>query len=167
MNGAEVMAKDLSVVGIDIDDHYIKGARQNCEKFVPSTCIHKHSCCALECHHAHRFGLTKRVQLKLESFYDHAFEGGRAYDIIHFASSFMLMPDQRLALQHVKRILNTGGKVIFAQTMEKKDMMGFIARYIKPVLTFFLRIDFGKVTYESDFYDLLKVRPRNLPPSPP
>ena len=134
MNGAEVMAKDMSVVGIDIDDHYIKGARQNVDKY----------------------GMTQRVQLKLESFYDHMFDGGRAYDVVHFASSFMLMPDQRLALQHAKKIIKPDGVVVFAQTMEQKNMMGFMARYTKPLLTFFLRIDFGKVTYESDFYDLLK-----------
>ena len=117
--------------------------------------------------------------LKHESFYDHMFDGGRAYDVIHFASSFMLMPDQvpspssalaslvfllhsiaaqRLALQHAKTIIKPGGVIIFAQTMEKKNFMGFIACYTKPLLTFFLRIDFGKVTYESDFYDLLRVR---------
>jgi hypothetical protein len=32
MNASEVLSKDLSVVGIDIDDHYIKGAEQNCIK---------------------------------------------------------------------------------------------------------------------------------------
>ena len=41
---------------------------------------------------------------------------------------------------------------------QKNSIMGFLARFTKPLLTFFLRIDFGKVTYESDFYDLLKVR---------
>jgi hypothetical protein len=69
---------------------------------------------------------------------------------------------QRLALQHAKTIIKPGGVIIFAQTMEKKNFMGFIARYTKPLLTFFLRIDFGKVTYESDFYDLLKVPPPPL-----
>ena len=129
--------------------------------------------------HLHRHGIAQRVLLKHESFYDHMFDGGRAYDVIHFASSFMLMPDQvpspssalaslvfllhsiaaqRLALQHAKTIIKPGGVIIFAQTMEKKNFMGFIARYTKPLLTFFLRIDFGKVTYESDFYDLLRVR---------
>ena len=29
-NASEVIAKDLSFVGIDIDDHYITGAKQNC-----------------------------------------------------------------------------------------------------------------------------------------
>ena len=127
----------------------------------------------------HRHGIAQRVLLKHESFYDHMFDGGRAYDVIHFASSFMLMPDQvpspssalaslvfllhsiaaqRLALQHAKTIIKPGGVIIFAQTMEKKNFMGFMARYTKPLLTFFLRIDFGKVTYESDFYDLLRVR---------
>jgi hypothetical protein len=42
----------------------------------------------------HRHGIAQRVLLKHESFYDHMFDGGRAYDVIHFASSFMLMPDQ-------------------------------------------------------------------------
>jgi hypothetical protein len=81
---------------------------------------------------------------------------------------------QRLALQHAKTIIKPGGVIIFAQTMEKKNFMGFIARYTKPLLTFFLRIDFGKVTYESDFYDLLKVPPcpsaaaaSSSPPSAP
>jgi ubiquinone/menaquinone biosynthesis C-methylase UbiE len=32
MNASEVLSKDLSVVGIDIDEHYIKGAEQNCIK---------------------------------------------------------------------------------------------------------------------------------------
>jgi hypothetical protein len=41
-----------------------------------------------------RHGIAQRVLLKHESFYDHMFDGNRAYDVIHFASSFMLMPDQ-------------------------------------------------------------------------
>lgn len=61
-------------------------------------------------------------------------------------------------MQHAKTIVKSGGIVVFAQTMEQKNsIMGFLARFTKPLLTFFLRIDFGKVTYESDFYDLLKV----------
>jgi hypothetical protein len=65
-------------------------------------------------------------------------------------------------LQHAKTIVKNGGIVVFAQTMEQKNsIMGFLARFTKPLLTFFLRIDFGKVTYESDFYDLLNVRVLN------
>ncbi len=32
MNASDLLAKDLAVVGIDIDEHYIKGAEENCRK---------------------------------------------------------------------------------------------------------------------------------------
>lgn len=78
------------------------------------------------------------------------------FDFILFSMSFMLFKDQGLVLDRIKKWLKPEGKIVFFQTMFKERLK--FMEFIKPKLKYFTTIDFGKVTYERDFYDLLGVK---------
>lgn len=128
-NADLVLKKDVRVTGVDIDADYIKAARKAIL----------------------RSPVADRVDVRLESVYDHA---GGPYDAIYFAASFMLMPDPAQALAHVKTLLQPDGRVFFTQTFEERRSM--LAEKAKPLLKAVTTIDFGQVTYEQDFLDVVE-----------
>lgn len=121
-------SKDTFVVGIDIDPNYIKRATK-------------------------LFKDTRNVRIREQNFYELA-EAKEKYDAIIFSSSFMLMPDTKKALEIAKGMLNPGGKIFFLMTLYAKKKK-FIEK-IKPYLKHYTTIDFGNITYEWEFEDLLK-----------
>lgn len=123
-NAGLVRAKELRIVGIDIDRAYVE--------------------CCREAVTAH--GLSDRIDAKLESVYDHA---GGPYDAAYFSGSFMLLPDPAGALRHVSRLLAPGASVFFTQTFEHERSP--LLERLKPALRLLTSIDFGAVTYEHDF----------------
>jgi tRNA A58 N-methylase Trm61 len=124
-NAALVKGRNIRVVGIDIDADYIRKARKA----------------------VHKAGLDQHVTLALQSIYDHT---GGPYGAAYFGASFMLMPDPVAALRHVVGQLAPGGLVHFTQTFQERR--SFFAEKAKPLLVNFTTIDFGRVTYEEDFF---------------
>lgn len=128
-NAARVLEKDLRITGVDIDADYVQRARKNLA----------------------RKGLQDRVDVRLESIYDH--QGG-PYDAAYFSASFMLMPDPKACLQHVLTLLGPGGRVFFTQTFQ--DRPSKLVEKAKPLLKTVTTIEFGQVTYESDFVETVE-----------
>jgi len=119
-----VAAKDLYVVGVDIDPAYVE-----------------------RCHRAvARCGLSARIEARHESVYDHR---GGPYDAAYFSGSFMLLPDPPAALRHAQTLLRPGGRIYFTQTFEHRRSRAL--ELAKPLLRFATTIDFGRVTYEAEF----------------
>lgn len=129
-NADRVQAKDLKVVGVDIDDDYVKRSRKNLAKA----------------------GLDDRVEVVLQSIYDHR---GGPYDAAYFSASFMLMPDPPAVLRHVVGLLKPEGRVYFTQTFQ--DRPSALLEKAKPLLKAVTTIEFGKVTYEDDFRDTVEA----------
>jgi len=127
-NAELLRAGDVRVTGVDIDPDYVKRARKRMEKA----------------------GLSDRVDVLLESIYDH--QGG-PYDAIYFSASFMLLPEPAVALQHVQGLLSPRGRIYFTQTFQDKESK--VMEKVKPMLKAATTIDFGRVTYESDFRDVV------------
>lgn len=123
-NASVITSKDLRVTGIDIDADYVERARQGVE----------------------RRGLEDRVEVRLESIYDHR---GGPYDAAYFSASFMLLPDPPAALRVVTSQLAPGGRIYFTQTFERHRSS--LVEKVKPMLKRVTTIDFGQVTYEDDF----------------
>jgi hypothetical protein len=64
----------------------------------------------------------------------------------------MIMPDQTKALEIAKRRLSKNGRIYFLLTLyEEKNGFNKFMEYVKPLLKYLSTIDFGRVTYRSDF----------------
>jgi SAM-dependent methyltransferase len=129
-NAATLAAKDIRLTGIDIDADYV----ERCRAAVSTR------------------GLGDRIEVRLESVYDHA---GGPYDAAYFSGSFMLLPDPVAALRHVCALLAPNARVFFTQTFEHRRSR--LLEVAKPLLRFVTSIDFGGVTYERDFFEALSA----------
>jgi cyclopropane fatty-acyl-phospholipid synthase-like methyltransferase len=123
-NADRVRARDLRVVGVDIDPDYVARCRRRLA--------------AAE--------LSDRVEVRLQSVLDHT---GGPYDAVYFSASFMLLPDPAGALRHVSGLLAPEGRVFFTQTFQ--DRPSRLLEKAKPLLKRVTTIEFGRVTYEDDF----------------
>ena len=131
-NAEMVTGKDLRIVGLDIDADYIRACREAVEEA----------------------SLSDRVEVHLQSVYDHQGAAkGASYDAVYFSASFMLLPDPVGALKHVAPLLRPEGRIYFTQTFEHSRSR-FVER-AKPLLRWLTTVDFGQVSYEADFEQIL------------
>lgn len=122
--------RDLHVVGVDIDGDYVRRARQR----VAASPV------------------RERVEIRHESLADHR---GGPYDAVYFAASFMLFPDPVGALRDARQLLAPGGRIWFTQTFQDRESRTM--ERLKPALRRWTGIDFGRVTYEADFFATLEA----------
>lgn len=123
-NAAMIRGKELHVVGVDIDEDYVKRSQA----------------------HMRKAGVEDLVDVRLESIYAHH---GGPYDATYFSASFMLMPDPPAVLRHVATLLKPSGRIYFTQTFQ--DRKSKVLERAKPLLGRVTTIEFGRVTYEDDF----------------
>eukprot|EP00825_Cyclidium_porcatum_P047818 TRINITY_DN7845_c0_g2_i2.p2 TRINITY_DN7845_c0_g2~~TRINITY_DN7845_c0_g2_i2.p2 ORF type:complete len:124 (-),score=23.37 TRINITY_DN7845_c0_g2_i2:235-606(-) len=78
------------------------------------------------------------------------------YDVIIFSSSFMILPYREKALEIAKAHLNKNGRIFFLMTLFKtKGLKQKMLSYLKPYLKYLTTIEFGQITYENDFKEML------------
>lgn len=128
-NAQLIRAKDLRILGLDVDVDYL----ERCEQVLS------------------RAGLSEYVTPRLESVYEH--QGG-PYDAVYFSASFPLLPDPVRALQHVITLLAPDRRVFFTQTFHHRKSK--VLEKLKPMLHRFTTMHFGRVTYEDDFRRVLE-----------
>jgi ubiquinone/menaquinone biosynthesis C-methylase UbiE len=128
-----IRAKGLHITGIDIDAGYLRHCRSLIEKY----------------------GLEDYMDLCEGAVEDFDFGTERCFDFILFSMSFMLLGDQEAVLRRVRRWLKPGGEVVFVQAMFKKKSR--LADLVKPRLKYLTTIDFGRATYEAEFFALLRA----------
>jgi protein-L-isoaspartate O-methyltransferase len=119
-----VRAKDLRIVGVDIDRDYLE------------RCVSGLS----------RAGLDEHVSTCLASVYDHR---GGPYDAVYCSASLMLLPDPVGALTHVATQLEPTGQMFFTQTFHHRRSR--LVEKLKPMIRHVTTIHFGRVTYEDEF----------------
>src|SRR5688500_652103 len=119
-----VHAKNLTVVGLDIDRDYL-------------------ACCQAA---VRRAGLTGHVSPVLGSVYDHR---GGPYDAVYFSASLMLLPDPAAAIAHVATLLVPNGRLFSTQTFHHRRSA--LLEWAKPLAQHVTTIHFGRVTYEHEF----------------
>lgn len=122
--GELVRAKELDVVGIDIDADYLRRCTSEME----------------------RAGLADAVHPLLASVYDHT---GGPYDAAYFSASLMLLPDPAGAVAHVAGLLGPGGRMFATQTFHHRRSP--LIEKAKPMIRHVTTIEFGRVTYEDEF----------------
>lgn len=121
--------KDVKVLGVDIDEHYVK----TCQKL---------------------FEKRPNVSIELQNFYELEVKKEEKFDVILFTSSFMLLPDQNQALQIAKKLLKPNGKVYFILTLFERRKR--LVSLFKPLLKYILTVDFGQAMTEDQFLEILK-----------
>uniref|UniRef100_A0A6B2LI52 Methyltransferase domain-containing protein n=1 Tax=Arcella intermedia TaxID=1963864 RepID=A0A6B2LI52_9EUKA len=124
-----LVKKKIRVTGVDYDMDYVKNCRNNFEAN----------------------GLSHVCTVHQASIYD--FTQGAPYDAAYFSGSLMIMPDKVQALKHVSSLLKPGSKIYVTQTFESHRNPWM--EKVKPYLKYLTTIDFGSVTYESDFLSLV------------
>lgn len=129
-NADRVRDKGIRLTGVDIDADYVRRARERLSDSV----------------------LADRSDVRLESIYDHR---GGPYDAVYFSASFMLLPDPEGALRHCVSLLRPGGRIYFTQTIQARPSRWM--EFFKPLLRRLTSIDFGRVTYETDFRDVIRA----------
>ena len=126
-----IKCKGLKITGIDVNTSYLN----YCKRFIK----------------------THQLENCIEIYHEpvEAYEPLRKgyFDFILFSMSFMLFNDQQLVLDRIKDWLKPGGEIVFFQAMFKERSR--LIEFIKPKLKYITTIDFGKVTYEKEFFALL------------
>ena len=75
------------------------------------------------------------------------------FDAAYFSGSISLLPDPPKALQAVASVVKPGGLIYITQTYQRKNIP-FLA-YIKPLMKFCTSIDFGQLIFVNDVEELL------------
>lgn len=160
-----IRSKHLSILGVDYDESYVKEALLAVE----------------------RKRLQDHVAIKEMNFMKFNENKENKVDVVYFSGSFMCFPDQVGALKHALGMLSektkrlpvsefsAGGNemsnaddkstdklstsfVVFTQSFEKNNFFGRrITPLIKNLLSLVTTIDFGTVTFESDFAAVLNA----------
>ncbi|HQG31722.1 MAG TPA: class I SAM-dependent methyltransferase [Deltaproteobacteria bacterium] len=126
-----IKSKGLQITGIDINRDYLK----HCKSLI------------------RQWELSDQIEVHYSPVESYAPPEDAYFDYILFSMSFMLFENQQLVLDRIKPWLKPHGKVVFFQTMFKDK--SHLLEVIKPKLKYVTTIDFGRVTYDRDFYDLL------------
>lgn len=129
-----IRAKGLKLTGIDINKSYI----DHCDRLIRTYSLEDH----ISIHHE-----PVEAYRPPENNY---------FDFVLFSMSFMLFSDQKLVLDRIRDCVRPGGEIVFFQTMFK-DRSPLI-EFVKPKLKYVTTIDFGRVTYERDFFALLREK---------
>lgn len=124
--------KNLKITGIDINKSYLN----HCDRLI------------------HAYKLQDHIEIYHKSVESYSPPQEGHFDFIVFSMSFMLFKNQQIVLDRIKNWIKPEGRIIFLQTMfQKRSRM---MEFVKPKLKYFTTIDFGKVTYETDFFSLLE-----------
>jgi ubiquinone/menaquinone biosynthesis C-methylase UbiE len=126
-----IKSKGLRISGIDTNRNYLN----HCEHLI------------------RKYHLENYIEIYRESVEAYEPPEKEYFDFILFSMSFMLFNDQESVLDRVKNWLKPDGEIVFFQTMYKERFR--LMDFIKPKLKYITTVDFGKVTYERDFFALL------------
>lgn len=124
-----IRQKEISWCGIDINCSYLEACQQKIDQLEAGDCI----------------------SVREQSIYD--LKEINLLDAVYFSASFMLLPDQKSALETTLGSLKEAGVICFTQTFETKRAP--VMEVIKPLLRKMTTVDFGVVTYLEPFIELL------------
>jgi ubiquinone/menaquinone biosynthesis C-methylase UbiE len=136
-NKSDVIAKEITFIGLDYNETYVMAARANIQKT----------------------GLSKEVQILHGSVYDilnhPQLPQDIKFDAVYFSGSFSLMPSPPNALKVSAKLLKPRGKIYITQTFQKKAFFGM--SIWKPWLKYLTTIDFGELVMESEVVGFVKA----------
>jgi hypothetical protein len=140
-----VESKNLKIIGIDIDEAYVKIGKLAVQEA----------------------GLTDRITIDVASVYDGSDvveelakkigatpDVGRFYvDAVYFSGSFSLLPNPVAALELMSTLVkkNDKGTIYITQTYQRQKP--FFLPFVKPLLKYVTTIDFGQCITEEEVMD--------------
>lgn len=134
-----IKRKNLTFVGVDYDDDYV----ERCQSLIKSN------------------SMQSSITVFSQSFYDFGKVGLTAkqapFDVVYFSGSLMIMPDPVGALAHAVSLLKDRKKNCVYTTQTFEQTKNPLMEVIKPLLKFITTIDFGRVTYEKDFHESVRL----------
>jgi SAM-dependent methyltransferase len=166
-NQALVASKRVTVVGIEYEPAYV----ERCERTFRDVAGLRATQCAVVCAsvYDYRLGDKRRggggdadgdaavraadaKKSDVTSRDDAAAADGK-FDAAYFSGSLMIMPDPAAALTHVASLVVDDGPIYITQTFQSRR--NALLERVKPLLKFVTTIDFGAVTYETEFDAML------------
>ena len=138
-----VRSKNITVVGVDYNDLYVKAAQESIKNN----------------------NLEDLIQVECKSVYDipkypptipnapKTKTNKTMFDAAYFSGSISLLPDPPLALGAVAEVVKPGGLIYVTQTYQRKTLP--FLKYIKPLLKFVTSIDFGQLVMVDEVEQLL------------
>merc|ERR1712071_44019 len=149
-----LISKNISVVGIDYNELYIKAAQKSIEEN----------------------NLQSSIQVEFKSVYDiptsppvlislsnntNTSQGSsttstsskKKFDAAYFSGSISLLPDPLEALRAVAEVVKPNGLIYVPQTYQRRTFP--FLKYIKPMLKFLTSVDFGQLVMVDEVEDLL------------
>ena len=129
-----IKSKNLKITGLDINQNYLN----HCAGLIK------------------KYHLENNIQIYEKPVEVYKPRENNFFDTIFFSMSFLLFKNQDLVLDRIKNWVKPTGEIIFFQTIYSKRLR--LMEFIKPNLKYLTGIEFGGVTYESDFFELLKEK---------
>lgn len=130
-NKDNIISKNLSIHGIDIDQDYNK----YCKQLIQQN------------------GLKNNVIIELKDLFDN--QNYSSYDHAIFGQSFPVIPRKIMTnmLQHALKLIKSNGKIIFIHQLDDQNKMDHLFYKIKPILKYipFVWVDSGIATSKKDF----------------
>jgi ubiquinone/menaquinone biosynthesis C-methylase UbiE len=123
--------KNLEIIGIDINRHYLS----QCSDLI------------------RKYRMENNIHIYHEAVEDFS-PPSQCFDFILFSMSFMLFENQQAVLERVLKWLKPGGRLVFFQTVFRKHSP--LLDFLKPRLIYLTTVDFGTVVYEDQFHNFLQ-----------
>jgi len=131
-NSSVIHDRQIQIIGIDINQNYINFCRGALKKA----------------------GLSDSIAHCISIFDENLPQVvGTEFDAVYFSGSISLMPQPDKALKIAAGLLKDGGKLFVTQTFQRKDFP--FLRILKPLLRYLTTIDFGKLTFEKEFDEIV------------
>lgn len=144
-----IQAKDLKIVGIDIDKAYVEAGKMSVIKSGMGDRISIDSVDVYA-------GKDKVLELAKKLGADETSDG-QFVNAVYFSGSFSLLPDPVKALRLVSKYIKDNdekGQIYITQTYQRKTP--FFLPYIKPLMKYATTIDFGNLVREEEILQIFE-----------
>ena len=150
-----IIAKELKIIGIDIDNAYVQMGKVAIKEARLSDRVSIDKVSIYDCNDK---SIISELASKLGLVVDDV--NCSPIDVVYFSGSFSLLPDPVKALQLVSTVLppplpgSNKGMIYITQTYQRRTP--FFLPYIKPMLKYMTTIDFGELVKVEDIVQTFK-----------
>lgn len=151
-----LLSKQISVVGIDYNDLYVKAAQFSIEQHNLQSAIQvEHKSVYDIATSPPGVDVLQTAVINPNSKHHHATMTTpiKPFDAAYFSGSISLLPDPPQALRAVAAVVKPGGLIYITQTYQKRTFP--LLQYIKPWIKYVTSIDFGQLVMVNEVEERL------------